>query len=297
MIAATRQAHRHEHAQRADVGGVGERERRGVGQRRQRRLAVEDVAVQRPAGAHDHALHADRRLVGIEQPADERRPAQQEGERDETGAQPDLEPGHGGAHGRRRYRHGRSPSESARPTVAAMDVRAVLFDFGNTLFAHAPLDATIIDAADRLGLAQSPTEAADLAHAHRRVAASDRRKRSTGVTSTRPCGRRAGGTCTPSTTTRLPGLGAAIYAAMHDPAQWLPYLDSAAVLRGLHERGRRRRGRLQHRVGRPRRVRRPRPRRRRRRVHAVVRGRRGEARPGDLRHRLRPSRRRSLPTC
>ncbi len=115
-----------------------------------------------------------------------------------------------------------------------MDVRAVLFDFGNTLFAHAPLDATILDAADRLGLARSPTEARDLATRIDAVAASEaeavhRRDLDAAVWASRWRHLYA------LDDDDLPGLGAAIYEAMHDPAQWLPYLDSAAVLRGLHE--------------------------------------------------------------
>ena len=114
--------------------------------------------VQRAAGAHDHALHADRRLVGVEQPADERRPAQQRRpSAEQPGAQPDLEPACAAPGGtiRGRPRPYRSRSVTRRAARCGRAV-AVLFDFGNTLFAHAPLAATIVAAAGRLGAPITP---------------------------------------------------------------------------------------------------------------------------------------------
>ena len=74
---------------------------------------------------------------------------------------------------------------------------------------------------------------------------------STAVTSTRRCGRRAGEHLYAIGDERWPGLGAVIDAAMHDPAQWLPFRDTArGARRAARGRHRRRRG-VQHRLGRP----------------------------------------------
>jgi HAD superfamily hydrolase (TIGR01493 family) len=115
-------------------------------------------------------------------------------------------------------------------------VRGVLFDFGSTLFAHAPLTDTIADAAGRLGLDITRAGAAELAARIDELAASEaeavhRRDLDAAVWSTRWRQLYSIGD------DRLPGLGAAIDAAMHDPAQWLPFRDTAEVLGRLHEGG------------------------------------------------------------
>ena len=351
MIPAPSQAQGDEDAQRTDVGGVGERERRGVGQRRQRGLAVEDVAVQRAAGAHDHPLDADGRFVGVEQPADERRPAQHEGQGEQPGAQPDLEPGHGGAHGRRRYRHRRAPpsrwcmSESvvrasrsrglARPvdwlargnactsdshrhvdrtcrrstpawparahpsggrTVAAMDVRggAVRLRQHAVRPRAAGRDHRRRRRPPRAG--HHRRRGRRPGGAHRRRWRRARPRPSIVATSTPRCGRRAGSTCTRSTTTACRVSARRSTRRCTTRAQWLPFarhgrgaaavctsadvavgvisntgwdVRAAFVAHGLD-------GLVVA-------------------VHPVVRGRRGQARPGDLRHRLRPTRCRAGP--
>src|SRR4051794_24404683 len=48
-------------------------------------------------------------------------------------------------------------------TLVEMDVRGVLFDFGNTLFAHASLPVTIRECARRLAVPMSDEQATDLA--------------------------------------------------------------------------------------------------------------------------------------
>jgi putative hydrolase of the HAD superfamily len=117
-----------------------------------------------------------------------------------------------------------------------MTVRGVLFDFGNTLFAHAPLDSTIAGAAERLGLVITAAEASDLATRIDALAAGEaeavhRRDLDAAVWTTR--WHHLYGV----DDHRWPGLGAALYAAMHDPTEWFPYADTAAVLTVLHDAG------------------------------------------------------------
>jgi len=117
-----------------------------------------------------------------------------------------------------------------------MDLRGVLFDFGNTLFGHAPLHATIVAAAGRLGLPISADEAQQLAERIDTLAASEaeavhRRDLDAAVWTARWEHLYAIGD------ERWPGLGAVIDAAMHDPGQWLPYRDTARVLGELRAAG------------------------------------------------------------
>jgi len=114
--------------------------------------------------------------------------------------------------------------------------RAVLFDFGNTLFAHAPLPATIHVEATRLGASVDLQWAVDLALridessqaeeelAHPRDLDADvwhgRWHVMYGVADE-----------------EVPGLGAAIYRAMHDPAAWIAYRSTAHVLQTLARAG------------------------------------------------------------
>jgi putative hydrolase of the HAD superfamily len=114
----------------------------------------------------------------------------------------------------------------------AAGVRGVLFDFGYTLFSHAPLAQTIGECAQHLGAALSDDRAAALA------------------------GRIDAAAMTPDELVHprdldasvwaqrwkllyaiadevIDGLGDAVYAAMHDPMQWVPYSDTVATLRVL----------------------------------------------------------------
>jgi putative hydrolase of the HAD superfamily len=117
-----------------------------------------------------------------------------------------------------------------------MRVRGVLFDFGYTLFSHAPLAQTIGDCAHRLGAAMSHGQAEELA------------------------GRIDAAAMTPDELVHprdldsavwaqrwkvlygiadevADGLGDAVYASMHDPLEWVPYAATAQTLRALSQRG------------------------------------------------------------
>ena len=115
-------------------------------------------------------------------------------------------------------------------------VRGVLFDFGNTLFAHAPLAETVALAARRLGAEVSTSWATDFAAtvdsaAHTEDELRHPRDLDAAVWYERwhllyAC---ADG--------EIPGLGAAVYDGMHDPWSWTPFVDSIETLVRLHHVG------------------------------------------------------------
>ncbi len=112
----------------------------------------------------------------------------------------------------------------------------MLFDFGNTLFAHDPLSNTIVECARRLGVPVSEKQAIDLAQridvaamtpdelAHLRdldAAVWSRRWQILyGIADE-----------------WAEQLGDAINADMHDPLSWMPYALSGSTLRTLHDNG------------------------------------------------------------
>ncbi len=117
-----------------------------------------------------------------------------------------------------------------------MDVRGVLFDFGYTLFAHAPLADTIGECARRLGASISDGQAVALAG---RIDAASMapeelahpRDLDASVWAQR--WRVLYGIANEV----VDGLGDAVYTAMHDPLQWIPYSETVATLRALSRRG------------------------------------------------------------
>jgi HAD superfamily hydrolase (TIGR01493 family) len=117
-----------------------------------------------------------------------------------------------------------------------VEVRGVLFDFGNTLFAHDPLSSTIADCARRLGLPMSQEQAIDLAQ----------RIDSAAMTTDELAHFRDLDAAVWSRRWHVlygiandwtDQLGDAIYADMHDPVSWAPYAHSGSTLRALHESG------------------------------------------------------------
>ena len=127
-----------------------------------------------------------------------------------------------------RWRSMRSHSESM--------VRGVLFDFGYTLFSHAPLAETIGDCAQRLGAAMSHGQAQALAA---RIDAAAM----TPEELVHP--RDLDATVWAQRWKELYGiadevaddLGEAVYGSMHDPVEWVPYRETAHTLRTLSQRG------------------------------------------------------------
>ncbi len=112
----------------------------------------------------------------------------------------------------------------------------MLFDFGNTLFAHAPLALTIGEAAGRLGLQISEDDLVAIAY----------RIDSAAMTSEELAHPRDLDHTVWKQRWQLlyamadewgEGLGEAINASMHAPAEWIPYPQSAATLSSLHAHG------------------------------------------------------------
>jgi HAD superfamily hydrolase (TIGR01509 family) len=113
---------------------------------------------------------------------------------------------------------------------------AVLFDFGGTLFGHLPEPALLDRAARQLGavLAEDRIAAVWSDIEHRAMAAEEvalGRDLDAAVWKTR--WHHLYGLADEL----VPGLGDALYEAMHDPWVWVPYADTADVLRNLHDFG------------------------------------------------------------
>ena len=120
------------------------------------------------------------------------------------------------------------------PTVelTGTPIRAVLFDFGHTLFAHAPGPAVIETEAARLGQPLSPGEAADL-WAEIDAAAMDPAEVARGRDLNGEVWRTRWSVLYGLADRSVPGLGAAVDHSFHDPWAWIPYADTAPTLEGL----------------------------------------------------------------
>lgn len=127
------------------------------------------------------------------------------------------------------------PGVTGGQTVG-VTVRAVLFDFGNTLFAHAALPEVIVAEARSLGHRVTGEWAAALAErvqhdAHTPDELAHPRDLDMQVWAARwPVLYAAGDGV-------VPGLGAALYRSMHDPVQWHPYAATAHTLQVLRTAG------------------------------------------------------------
>ena len=115
-------------------------------------------------------------------------------------------------------------------------VRAVLFDFGNTLFAHAPLPATISAAAaalDRQVTSEWAQSVAERIHtaAHTPAELAHPRDLDSAVWAARwPL-------LYGIADDEVPGLGAALYRSMHTAGEWLPYAGTLNTLATLQQAG------------------------------------------------------------
>lgn len=116
------------------------------------------------------------------------------------------------------------------------DVRGVLFDFGNTLFAHAPLAETIEVTCQNLGTPCS-AEWANLLAARVEAAAHTVEELRHPRDFDAAVWRARWHVLYALADDEVPGLGAAIYAAMHDPLQWRPYATATATLARIHAAG------------------------------------------------------------
>ena len=112
----------------------------------------------------------------------------------------------------------------------------MLFDFGNTLFAHAPLALTIGASARRLGLQIAADDVVAMAHRIESAAMSPEElayPRDLDQTMWKQRWKVLYGMADEW----AQGLGEAIDASMHAPDQWIPYAQSAATLHSLHQHG------------------------------------------------------------
>jgi HAD superfamily hydrolase (TIGR01493 family) len=111
-------------------------------------------------------------------------------------------------------------------------VRAVLADFGGTLFAHHGLARTLVAEAAAIGVDLPPAVAEGLAAEIDGLALEpDGRDLDAARWRTRFA-------AFYQTADRVsPGLGARLYEAMHAAHQWLPYADTPGLLHGLRTRG------------------------------------------------------------
>ncbi|MGB8862431.1 MAG: HAD family hydrolase [Ilumatobacteraceae bacterium] len=116
------------------------------------------------------------------------------------------------------------------------DVRGVLFDFGSTLFAHAPLATTIEATCSSLGAPMPTRWAQELAERIQQAAHTEEELRHPRDLDDKVWRERwhvlyglADG--------EVPGLGVALYEAMHDPSQWRPYATTVSTLRRIHAAG------------------------------------------------------------
>lgn len=115
-------------------------------------------------------------------------------------------------------------------------VRGVLFDFGNTLFAHASLAATIESVCEELGESRSTQWSEGLATRVEAAAHTDEEllhPRDLDM----DVWRERWHVLYALADEEVPGLGAAIYEAMHDPTQWRPYATAGQTLARIHEFG------------------------------------------------------------
>lgn len=115
-------------------------------------------------------------------------------------------------------------------------MKGVLFDFGNTLFAHAPLVLTIGESAGRLGLQISEDDLVAIAHRIDSAAmTADELAFPRDLDHT--VWKQRWQVLYGLADERGAGLGEAINASMHAPAEWIPYPQSAATLCALSAHG------------------------------------------------------------
>lgn len=120
--------------------------------------------------------------------------------------------------------------------VPESDLQGILFDFGNTLFAHAPLAFTIAQCAHRLGVPITDEHARTLAGSIDAAAMSPdelRHPRDLDAVVWQQRWQVLYGIADES----CAGLGNAIYSSMHAPLEWVPYQQTTAVLRSLRAHG------------------------------------------------------------
>lgn len=114
-------------------------------------------------------------------------------------------------------------------------IRAVLFDWGDTLFESPHAPAVIGDAARARGIAMDPDDA-------RRIwtelwdAGKTAEEHAKGRDLSRDAHRRVWTALFARAEQRVPGIAQVLYDRVMDPARWIPYPDTEPTLRALKER-------------------------------------------------------------
>ena len=108
-------------------------------------------------------------------------------------------------------------------------VQAVLFDFGSTLFGHEPGPAVVRHEAAALGVTLSMAEAASI-WVDIDAAVSTPAELAAGRDLDAAVWRSRWPLIYAARDVQVAGLGAALDRAFHDPAEWIPYADSASAL-------------------------------------------------------------------
>lgn len=116
------------------------------------------------------------------------------------------------------------------------EIRAVLFDFGSTLFAHPSLADTIVVAGASVGHVIDGRTAGALAVRIDALAA-EPAEVALGRDLDAAVWAQRWAVLYRVVDDRFPGLGRAIDASMHDPFAWVPFAATVSVLGVLHSRG------------------------------------------------------------
>ncbi len=115
-------------------------------------------------------------------------------------------------------------------------IRAVLFDWGDTLFRSPDAPRVIVEAAAERGVTVDPAAAAALWDRLWR-AGKTREEHAKGRDLSLDAHRRVWTALFASANAVAPGLADALYERVMEPGRWTPYLDTASTLRALRKRG------------------------------------------------------------
>ncbi|MCU1455577.1 MAG: hypothetical protein JWN46_3723 [Acidimicrobiales bacterium] len=118
----------------------------------------------------------------------------------------------------------------------AAPIDGVLFDFGHTLFAHAPGPEVLLVEARALGVDLQPAVAAAVWQ-DIELAAMDPAEVALGRDLDAAIWRDRWALLYGRADRLVAGLGAALDRSFHDPWAWVPYADSEPTLRALHDAG------------------------------------------------------------
>ena len=115
-------------------------------------------------------------------------------------------------------------------------IRAVLFDWGDTLFASPHAPTVILETARAGGVAMSAADATALWD-ELWAAGKTPEEHAKGRDLGRDAHRRVWTELFGRANTRVPGVDRALYDRVMDPARWIPYPDTEPTLRALRQRG------------------------------------------------------------